>query len=152
MVWLNNNFDENTMNNIKNLVDKGDINGAISQISPEMIQSFSKMMANSQGGNGSSNNNFSGNNSSDSNNGNSGYNSDFGNIDMNAVMKMASTFNSANRNDPRSNLLNALKPYMRDSKKGKIDNYMNILNMAKMADLFKNSSNSMNNSNNKEKS
>ena len=33
------------MNNIKNMVDSGNINGAISQISPEMIQNFSKMFA-----------------------------------------------------------------------------------------------------------
>ena len=39
-----NNFDEQTMNNIKNMVDSGNLQGAISQISPEMIENFSKMM------------------------------------------------------------------------------------------------------------
>ena len=32
------NIDENTMNNIKNMVDNGNIQDAISQISPEMLQ------------------------------------------------------------------------------------------------------------------
>lgn len=41
---MNNNIDENTMNEIKNLVDNGNISEAISHISPEMIESFSKMM------------------------------------------------------------------------------------------------------------
>ena len=45
---MNNNLDETTMNNIKNMVDSGNINGAISQISPEMIQNFSKMFAQAQ--------------------------------------------------------------------------------------------------------
>ena len=161
---MNNNFDENTMNNIKNMVDSGDINGAISQISPEMIQNFSKMLSQTQNGNsnnnGSSNsnsndyqnntsNNFAqSNNNSSSNSSGNGSNFDFSNIDMNAVMKMASNLNlnNSNRNDPRGNLLSALKPYMRDSKKGKMDYYMNLLNMAKMADLFKNNSNNMPNS------
>lgn len=48
MIILNNNLDETTMNNIKNMVDSGNINGAISQISPEMIQNFSKMFAQAQ--------------------------------------------------------------------------------------------------------
>lgn len=165
---MNNNFDENTMNNIKNMVDSGDINGAISQISPEMIQNFSKMLSQNQSGTNSSSSNYnSGLNNGSSANGygssdsssngfsnssssssanssatnNNGF--DFSNIDMNAVMKMASNLNNSGRNDPRGNLLNALKPYMRDSKKGKMDNYMNLLNMAKMADLFKNNSNNM---------
>lgn len=42
------NLDNNTMNSIKNMVDKGDISGAISQISPEMIENFSKMLSQSR--------------------------------------------------------------------------------------------------------
>ena len=159
------NLNNQSMENIKNLVDNGNISEAISQISPEMIQNFSKMLSQTQNGNsnnnGSSNSNSNGyqnntsnnfannsaqNNSNNNSNGNSN-NFDFSNIDMNAVMKMASNLNNSNRNDPRGNLLNALKPYMRNSKKGKMDNYMNLLNMAKMADIFKNNSNNMPNNN-----
>ena len=39
----NMNIDENTMKNIKNMVDNGNLSDAISQISPEMMQNFSKI-------------------------------------------------------------------------------------------------------------
>ena len=41
----NMNFDNKSMENIKNLVDNGNISDAISQISPEMIENFSKMFS-----------------------------------------------------------------------------------------------------------
>ena len=45
---MDNNLNENMMNNIKNMVDNGDISSAISQISPEMINNFSKMLSNAR--------------------------------------------------------------------------------------------------------
>ena len=42
------NLNNQSMENIKNLVDNGNISEAISQISPEMIQNFSKMFAQAQ--------------------------------------------------------------------------------------------------------
>ena len=116
------NIDQNTMNNIKNMVDNGDLNGAISQISPEMIQNFSKMFGNTNNPNNSSTQN--------SNN----------QIDMNQLMNLANSFKNQ-KNDPRSNLLNSLKPYLRDGKKEKLDNYINLLNMSKIAELMKNNQN-----------
>ena len=58
---------------------------------------------------------------------------------MNTIMKMSSVFQKMNntKNDPRANLLNSLKPYLRDSKKGQLDNYMNLLNVAKIAEIMK---------------
>lgn len=127
-------IDEKTMNNIKNMVDSGDLSGAISQISPEMIQNFSKMLSNQN--NNESADSKKGNNVENNNIDN---NSDFKNIDMNTIMKMSSAFSKMNnsKNDPRANLLNSLKPYLRDSKKDKLDNYMNLLNMAKIAEIVK---------------
>ena len=49
------------------------------------------------------------------------------------------------KNDPRANLLASLKPYLRDSKKSQLDNYMNLLNVTKIAEIMKNT-----NTNNKE--
>ena len=60
-------MDDNTMNNIKNMVDNGDLSGAISQISPEMIQNFSKIL-NQNNSNNSSNSNASTNNQSNNSN------------------------------------------------------------------------------------
>ncbi len=132
----NMNIDENTINNIKNMVDNGNLSEAMSQISPEMIQNFSKMLSNQENTKNqeSNNNDNSNNNSTNSNN-----SFDFSNIDMNTIMKMSSALGKMNnsKNDPRANLLNSLKPYLRDSKKNKLDNYMNLLNVAKIADIMK---------------
>lgn len=135
----NMNIDENTMKNIKSMVDNGNLSDAISNISPEMIQNFSKILSN-QGENQNANNQ---NNQvkkeeqNESKTENSTF--DFSNLDMNTVMKMSSAINKMKdtRNDPRANLLNSLKPYLRDSKKGQLDNYMNLLNVAKIAEIMK---------------
>ena len=148
---MQNNFDENTMNNIKNLVNNGDISQAISQISPEMIENFSKMMNNNSSQNASSTNsntykqntknqstqnNYS--NSTNSEN-TSSLNFDFSKIDVNTIMKMKSVIEKMNNsNDPRSNLLYSLKPYLRESKQEKIDQYANLLNFSQVAELLKN--------------
>ena len=126
-------IDKNTMDNIKNMVDNGDLNGAIAQISPEMIQNFSKLFASQQ--NSSSNAGFE-QSSSTASNSQSG-NSQF---DVSQIMKLAESLNGQN-NDPRNNLLNSLKPYLRDSRKAKLDNYMNLMNMSKIAEIVKNTSN-----------
>ena len=136
MIDLNNmNFDENTINKLKDMMNKGDLNDVISQIPPEMIQNFSSMMSQNQG-NSSANTNSS-NTSNNMNNNNNG-NFDFSKIDMNTILKMKSVMEKLNTsNDPRSNLLYSLKPYLREEKKGKIDQYANLLNVAKIADLLK---------------
>lgn len=140
----NPNLDENMMNNIKNMVDNGNISEAISQISPEMIQNFQNMLNNKQSdtSTGSTQNHTSNNNSNSSNNfdtnNNGNNNFDFSKIDMNTMMKISSMLNNMNsKDDPRANLIYSLKPYLRDSKKGKVDQYANLLNITKMADLFK---------------
>ena len=144
------NIDENMMKNIKNMVDNGNISDAISQISPEMIQNFSKMLSNQ---NGTSSQNNSANienvqsNSSQNENSNSANNFDFSNIDMDTIMKFSSIFGKIknSKNDPRANLLNSLKPYLRDEKKGKIDQYMNLLNVSKIAEIMKDNNKENNN-------
>ena len=128
---MNNNLDENTMNKIKNMVDKGNISDAISQISPDMIQNFSKILSNN------SNNNQKKNTYSNTNGQNSNF--DFNNIDMNTILKMKSIIEQMNNSDDaRSNLLQSLKPYMREGKKEKIDQYSNLLKMANVAELMRN--------------
>ena len=45
VIVLNNfNFDENTINKLKNMMNSGELNEVISQISPDMMQNFSSMM------------------------------------------------------------------------------------------------------------
>ena len=132
----NNNFniDQNAVNKLNEVMKKGNLSDIISNIPPEMMQNFSSMMNNNSTEN--SNNNI---NSSSENNNSSNNNFDFSNIDINTIMKMKSVMEKLNdNNDPRKNLLSSLKPYLRDSKKEKLDQYANLLNVVKIADLFKN--------------
>ena len=128
------NIDNDTMNQIKNLVNGGNISDALSKIPPEMIQNFSNMMNSNSQNNGQNNNNP--NNSQNGSGQNSIPNFDLNNIDMNT-----------NKNDPRANLLNSLKPYLRDNKKEKLDSYVNLLNMSKIAEVLKNTNNNKENNN-----
>ena len=66
------------------------------------------------------------------------------NIDMKQLMNMFNSFNSQTSNDDMSRLLFALKPYLRNEKKGKIDEYIKLIKMGKMAKLFDNLNNSSN--------
>ncbi len=122
------NIDENMVNKLKGMMDNGELSDVISKIPPEMMQNFSSMMNNN------------GNSNSGNTNGNKGSgNFDFSNIDMNTVMKMKSIMDKMNaKDDPRTNLLRSLKPYLRDEKKEKLDQYANLMNVAKVAELFKN--------------
>ena len=40
------------------------------------------------------------------------------------------------KNDPRTNLLLSLKPYLKDSRQQKIEQYINIFKITKIIDLF----------------
>lgn len=62
------------------------------------------------------------------------------NIDINTILKMKEIMNKINstHNDKRSNLLLALKPYLRKSRQSKLDQYMKLLNMAPLLEIFKN--------------
>ncbi|MBP3801125.1 MAG: hypothetical protein J6I85_03705, partial [Clostridia bacterium] len=66
-------------------------------------------------------------------------NFDFSQIDMNTILKMKSVMeNMNNSDDPRSNLLYSLKPYLRQTKQEKLDQYVNLLNFSKVAEILKN--------------
>lgn len=113
-----------------------DLNNILSQISPEMINNLGNML-----------------NSSNQSNANSSQQTtqqqgNF-NLDINTIMKMKSIMeNMNNKNDPRANLLYSLKPYLRDNKKEKLDQYVNLLNVSKIAELMNNNPPTNNNKSN----
>ena len=111
------------MNNMQNNSNSGlDLNNILSQVSPEMINNLGNML----NSNTESNGNF--------------------NLDMNTIMKMKSIMDNMNsKNDPRANLLYSLKPYLRDSKKDKLDQYVNLLNVSKIADIMNQNNSDKNN-------
>ena len=123
----------NVPDDVKQMINNGssnDLNNLLSQVSPEMINNLSNILnSNAQtSSQNSSNQNI--NNSTPNNNNNF-------NLDMNTIMKMKSIMeNMNNKNDPRANLLYSLKPYLRDSKKDKLDQYVNLLNVSKIAELM----------------
>ena len=148
---MNNNFniDENTVNKLKSMMDNGNLNDLISQVPPDMIKNFSNMInsgnnnpnnnnvSNNKTSNISSDNNSNGGNLDNNNSNTSSNNFDFSNIDVNTIMKVKSVMEKMNNNnDPRANLLHSLRPYLRDEKKSKLDQYSNLLNMANLMELF----------------
>jgi len=80
-----------------------------------------------------SNTNFTNN----TNNNNTSYNQNtdtsnpFENIDFNTIFKIKNIMNSQT-NDSRTNLLLALKPYLKETRKNKIDTYIKLINMGKI--------------------
>ena len=147
-------------NNLKKMMDSGNIpsevqgivnninnggndpnqtlNNMLSQVSPEMLNNISSML---QGNNNQVNSQSSSNN----NTSNSSSNGNF-NLDPETIMKMTSMINAMNQKDnPGSNLLHSLKPYLRESRKDKLDQYANLLNLTKIADVMKNDKKENNN-------
>ena len=93
-------------------------------ISPEMISNMANMLKNS---NISSNNTNSSTQSESTNT----------TIDFETVMMLKSLIDSLNtNNDPRSNLLYSLKPYLRKTRQEKLDQYVNLFKITQVADLL----------------
>lgn len=60
------------------------------------------------------------------------------NIDINTMLKMESIIDAMNnqKDDPRANLLKSLKPYLKESRKEKVDQYIKIFSMEKVFEQF----------------
>lgn len=146
----NNDFDE--------LVKKAQTMINNNQVPPEIAEMMRNMNANNNiknhnnNSSSSSNSNNANENSSSFDNGNMmnkqgsqnyhNYNNDKNSgIDLNAII---SNTNFNQESDDISNLLRALKPYMSNTKKEKIDEYIKLVQMGKAAKLF----NELNNNNN----
>lgn len=101
-------------------------------ITPEMINNLANMLKSS-------------NLSSDTNQSpkketvNSSSSSENSNIDFSTILKIKNIMDSLNQNDDaRSNLLYSLKPYLRESRQKKIEQYVNIFKFSGIAKLFRN--------------
>ena len=123
-------MDENMINNLMNMF-KNQQNASNStgqtenpSISPETINNIMNMIKNNNKENSSETNSNSTNN-----------------IDMETIMKLKSVLDKVNtRDDPRSNLLLSLKPYLKESRKSKVEQYIQLFNMTKVFDIFNNMS------------
>ena len=120
--------------------DMSDVFEKMNNISPDMVNNLFNMLNSnsSSNSNTSPDNSASGTsyNSSDSSNSNE---SSFNNngIDFETILKMKNIIDKMNtKNDPRSNLLQSLKPYLNDSRKSKVDQYIQLMNMSKVLDVL----------------
>lgn len=121
----------------------------------ELFNKFGKMMENGEIPdniknllNNSGNFNTDSQSSSENNNENvasdsqnsSNSNSSF-NLDFETILKLQKIMNSMNnqKSDPRTNLLLSLKPYLKESRQQKVEQYINIFKMTKVLDLLNNS-------------
>lgn len=98
-------------------------------ISPDMVNNLFNMI----------NNNSTNQNSNNSDNNSTDNQSSFNNsgIDFETILKMKSIIDKMNtKDDPRANLLQSLKPYLNDSRKSKVDQYIQLINMSKVLDVF----------------
>ena len=75
--------------------------------------------------------NFSSNNNDDGNININNNSFDFSNIDMETIGKIGKIMSKMNSNasNPRSNLLLSLKPYLKPSRRNKVDKYIQFINM-----------------------
>lgn len=118
---------------LSNLFDKFNINK--DSISPEMVSNLMSMLKNNSSSNEQANSDYSENTSN--NNAQNTNNSGFGNIDFETIMKMKSIIDKMNiKDDPRSNLLESLKPYLKESRRSKVDQYIQLMNISRVMEVF----------------
>ena len=123
---MNNEDMSDVLNKLNNIAGSNNI-------SPDMVNNLFNMLNNS---NNSKNQTF--NESSDNTSSSQNYNNfNTNGIDFETIMKMKTIIDKMNtKDDPRSNLLQSLKPYLNDSRKSKVDQYIQLMNMSKVMDVF----------------
>ena len=131
---LNNtdNSDKSNNSDVKN--DSQNLN-----ITPEMIGNLANILKSNSQDNSSANSSSSNANSSSNSDNSENNNSSFAsNIDFETILKIKTIMETLNKkDDPRSNLLYSLKPYLRESRQTKLDQYMKLLNIAPLLEMFK---------------
>lgn len=106
-------------------------------ISPDMVNNLFNMLNNNSSSNSNNSSNESNYNTSDKHDNSENDSSNNTGIDFETIMRMKSIIDKINvKDDPRSNLLQSLKPYLKDSRKAKIDQYIQLMNMSKVMDVF----------------
>lgn len=118
------------VNKLGSMLNKDENNSASGSpsISPEMISGMLEMLNNKT----SDENENSSRDASDSSS-----NSSIPNIDFDTILKFKSAFDKMNsKDDPRSKLLLALKPYLKETRQEKVEQYIQLFNMSKIIDVF----------------
>ena len=112
---------------------------------PDMADNIKNIFNNINNNSNSSNNNSVendndniNNSNSHTNNSNNTTNNFFENIDMNTIFKIQQVMNSMNdkQSDYRTNLLLSLKPYLKESRKNKVDQYIQLMKIGKIFEVI----------------
>lgn len=115
----------NKLGSIVNEASNNSENNSVSgnaSISPEMISGMLEMLNTKK---------------SDENNNSKTSDNSSPNIDFETILKFKNLFDKMNSNDdPRSKLLLALKPYLKESRKEKVEQYIQLFNVSKIIDVF----------------
>ena len=137
----------NIISNFKNMLNNNNIDSSNTtnnseptsnlNITPEMIGNLANMLKSS------SENTSSAASSSpdfeDTSNNQSSSTQSSNNIDFETILKIKSIMETLNKkDDTRSKLLYSLKPYLRETKQKKLDQYVNLLKITEVSNLFKN--------------
>ena len=114
-IYMNENDINNLMNQFNQMLQNNDIPGDLKNIVDNLKNSSNS------------------NNKSDNNNSTSSPD-----IDINTILKMKQVMDSMNSNkdDPRTNLLLSLKPYLKESRKQKVDQYIKLFGLGKAFETF----------------
>lgn len=114
---------------LSSLFDKFNIDK--NSISPEMINNLMASLGIS------SQNNSETNQEEYSNQSNSTERQDSSNFDFDTILKMKSIIDKMNeKDDPRSNLLQSLKPYLNENRRSKVDQYVQLMNLSRVMEAF----------------
>ena len=123
------------VNNLKNMLNNTNSVGSQSSssnsnlnITPEMISNLADSIK------GSTTNS----NSANSSTGCENTTINSSNIDIATILKVKNIIEALNKKDDvRSNLLYSLKPYLRESRRQKVDQYVNLFKLSGLTDLLK---------------
>ena len=116
----------NIMNQIGNMLKNNEI--------PDDIKNMINQLSNNN-----SKNNSQSNSEDVSSNNTSSENSSIPNFDIVTMMKMKNIMDAmkTSKDDPRANLLRSLKPYLKESRKEKVDQYIQIFGMGKVFEMLR---------------
>ena len=104
---------------LSNIFEKLNINK--DSISPEMVNNIMGMFNNTSNSNASQH-----------------FENSAPDFDIETILKMKSIIDKMNtkNDDPRSKLLNSLRPYLKQSRQSKLDQYIQLMNMSKIIDIL----------------
>ena len=126
----NNNFD---FSNLLNNLNSGNIPDDLKNIINNFKNNANTNEASNSCNFGNTNQTDQGQNQANTNQTNSSFN-----IDMDMLLKMKNIMDKMNstKDDPRTNLLLSLKPYLKESRKDKVEQYVKLFSMSKVMDAF----------------